>query len=253
MKKDTTFLEATKNEELKKILSEFQGHPFYFGTPLSSTDKEKIESIQSLLPGISMLLGGQCEIILHSFDDPEHAIIAAYNAGISRRTVGMSVRPHGCKLIMDIINDEEKYSCTFSLSVSGHHIKSLILPLMNDSGRCIGSLSFGMNLDIPLREFMESMNPIISKEYTNADIFGGNREDYIQSMLNQARHDSRLEPNLKQRDRIKFIVNKLNESGSFQLRNAVQDVSEMLGVTVATIYMHLRALKAEKNKVKKMI
>ncbi|MGN8853113.1 helix-turn-helix domain-containing protein [Anaerobiospirillum succiniciproducens] len=52
---------------------------------------------------------------------------------------------------------------------------------------------------------------------------------------------------INQRQKNKVIISKLNDAGLFNLRNSVQIISELLGVSRDAIYLHLRTIKKNQS------
>lgn len=228
-------------------LDKYDGPPFFISEPFTDEDRRFLKGIASLLPGISALLGKHCEIVLNSLEDPAHSVTASHNANISQRFVGTPISEHGLDVIRSILDKKQAFQCGFPRGLKGERVKSAIIPVLNADGRCLGALTLGLNLEVSLADFMQENYPQVSFEQNSTTVFGSSPAGIIDGLVTSLENEARFKKNLKQRDRVKYIVGKLEQQGIFQLREAVAEVSRRLGVSSGTVYMHLRALRGQTN------
>ncbi len=228
-------------------ITRYHDQPFCLETPFSGEDKRFLNGIAALLPGLSALLGRHCEIVLNSLEDPAHSVIASHNATISHREPGTPVSEHGLDVIKEIISSKNGFLCHYPRGLKGERVKSAIIPIVNAQGRCLGALTLGLNLDMPLADFMQEFYPQVAPEGGGATVFGSSPANVVGELITQFENEANFEKGLKQRDRVKFIVTRLEQHGIFQLREAVTEASKRLGVNHGTIYMHLRALRGKEK------
>ncbi len=217
--------------------------PFYLGQPFSDEDHHLLGLVAATLPGLSAMLGSHCEVVLNSLENPAHSVIASYNANVSGRKVGTPITAHGLRVINGILAKGENHLCQYPRGPKGQRIKSAVIPLLNPNGRCLGTLSIGLNLEMPLADFMQENYPPINNGQDNVMVFGGSPEGLIEEYVTRFEHEANFEKGLKKRERVRFIVQKLEQHGVFQLRDAVAEVSRKLELNPGTVYMHLRELR----------
>jgi predicted transcriptional regulator YheO len=234
-------------KESKPDAGKYRGKPFYLGQPFSDEDKRFLQGVASLLPGLSALLGRHCEIVLNSLEDPARSVVASHNAALSHRNVGTPISEHGLTVVSDILSSGDSFLCHYPRGLKGERVKAVIIPVLNAEGRCLGALTAGINLEMPLADFMKEYYPQISPETGAVTVFGSSPVNVIDELVTRFANEAHFEKGLKQRDRVKFIVNRLEQHGIFQLREAIGEVSRRLGVNHGTTYMHLRAIRG-KNK-----
>lgn len=232
---------ASEHTFNKELLEEFSGAPFFLGTPFSDEDRAVIGSVVGLVPMLSTLLGKHCEIVVHSLEDPAHAVVAAANARISRRSVGDPIQREGLTTLLEKMNDQKAYFCRGS---EGQALKAGISPLCNARGRCLGSLAVAMNLEAPLADVVASLSP--GKEHVREEmrIFGAGPVR-LEEVIAQTCEKMGAKSGVPARNRAKAVIAELYEKGVFNYRNAVPLVSSYTGISTVTVYWHLRELRKE--------
>ena len=225
----------------RALLERFSQAPFFLGTPFSDEDRAIMNSVAALVPTLSTLLGKNCEIVVHSLEDPEHSVIASANARLSLRNVGDPIQQEGLETVLEKIDKREAYFCR---GRAGQRLKVGISPVMNAHGRCLGSLSIALNLEAPFIDIVSQLSPEEVHNREEMRIWGTGPvklEDIIAKTCAEvdARHG------ISGRNRAKRIIAALHEKGVFNHRNAVPLVSSYTGISTVTVYWHLRELKKE--------
>lgn len=229
----------SKYEDVEELKKAFSGSPFFLGREFSAQDREIIVAVKNLTPMLSGLLGRHCEIVVHSLEDPGHAVIAAANADITHRKIGDPITRVGLETILSKTNGNNVYFCR---GQRGEQLKVGITPIVNKNGRILGSLSIGWNLDAPFADFIGDFSASSSNNVEENRIWGYgpvNIEDIIEEVCNNINAKKALPGKLK----AKFIITELYHKGIFNYRNAVKLVSEQTGISVMTVYWHLREIR----------
>ena len=232
---------ASSHEFDPTLPERFSGAPFFLGTPFSDEDRAIMNSIAALVPTLSTLLGKHCEIVVHSLEDPAHAVIASANARLSHRELGNPIQQEGMETLLEKMERKEAYFCR---GRAGQRLKVDISPVMNAHGRCLGSLSIALNLEAPFIDIVSQLSPEEVHNREEMRIWGTGPvklEDMIAKTCAEvdARHG------ISGRNRAKRIIAELYGKGVFNHRNAVPLVSEYTGISTVTVYWHLRELKKE--------
>lgn len=241
------FGDPALREQQREIPMEppYTDFPLAVGQPFTPEDRQRMDAVAALIPGLSALLGEHCEIVLNSLENPEHSVLAAIHADISRRTEGSFISRRGVDTIRQILGAGRTHHRYFPTGPEGQRIKAVIIPILNDAGRCLGTLSIGMSLEVSLSEFIRENSPEPAGHPSGQELFGGEPATIIERALGDARQAAMRDPEVKARDRVRHVVRALHAKGIFKLRDAVGVVSAGLGVSPATIYLHLRDIKKE--------
>ncbi len=232
--------------------AELAKYPPQVGRPFTEEDALQIETVKALIPGLSALLGKHCELVLNSMENPDKSVVFSVNASISQRFEGTFISKRGLENIQKILATGNEFHLYFPLGPNGEQMKAVLIPIRNKTGRCLGVLSIGSSLEITLAEFLRENTPVPANNHDDAqifkeceDVFGGGQDVAIERAVSSAWQAAMLEQGLRQRDRVKFVVRTLYDKGIFNLRDAVSAVSQGLGVSQATVYLHLREIKKD--------
>lgn len=230
--------------EILEAYPEYAGSPFFLGKPFTDEDKAMIAGIQLIIPSLAEFLGQHCEVVLHSLEDPLHSVICAVNSSLSRRKEGDPIYNQGFLRILEVVKKKKK-SLYFGKSISGIKVRAGIYPVINKQGRCLGSLSFGFNVETPLINILHDFY-VENEVSNNSSNFGPiiNIEKIVQEVSEQVQKDN----NVKNRARTKEVIRILVNKKVFEVRNAVNIVANLLGASPATVYWHLRELKQNSKK-----
>ena len=101
--------------------------------------------------------------------------------------------------------------------------------------------------DVPFSQFISAFLPTASDmtisretESFNADI-----DEVISTAMAKARENVSASANIPSTNRNKEIIRQLYQQGIFNIKDSVVWVSESLGISKNTVYLHLRNLKQE--------
>ena len=79
------------------------------------------------------------------------------------------------------------------------------------------------------------------------ETFASSADELIETTLVKAREEVYANRSILSSNRNKEIIAILHDRDIFRLKNAVSKVSEMLGISRNTVYLHLRNLQNEKK------
>lgn len=215
---------------------------------LTKADKQILESYIPVINDLAKYLGGSFEIVLHSLEDYDHAVIAIVNGGHTGRTVGAPITDLALDML-DALSSGREVSPYFVKNKNGEPLKSTTIPIRGVSNRIIGLLCINMYLNTSLCDILDTLHPETGG-YGSAGIalraeenFATNAEDLIISTLEGLRSRVVADDSVLPSNRNKVIVEELYDKGLFKLKNAVVIVAEQLGVSRNTVYMHIRNRK----------
>ncbi len=214
--------------------------------PFTPEDKIILETVAALLPGLSALLGKNCEIVLNSLEDLEHSVLVSINALLSHRSRGNFISSQGIETLKKLTESDSAYYKYFPIGPEGQRIKAVIIPIKNRNNRCIGALSIGINLDMSLADFINESSKQIDEKKGCINVFGGDPNLITERVIDSTMKKIYADPNISVRNKVKEVVTVLYHSNIFKMKNAVPIAAKLLNVGSATIYLHLRELK-EKN------
>ena len=201
---------------------------------LTEMDREILKSYQYMLDGLALYLGDSYEIVLHSLEDLGHSVIKIINGHYTKREVGAPITD--LALSMVYFNRRE-----------GRTLKSVTIPVVGEGDRIIGLVCMNFQCDVPFSQFISAFLPTASDmtisretESFNADI-----DEVISTAMAKARENVSASANIPSTNRNKEIIRQLYQQGIFNIKDSVVWVSESLGISKNTVYLHLRNLKQE--------
>ncbi len=211
---------------------------------LTKTDKLILESYSSMIDGLSTYLGSPYEISLHSLEDYYHSVIKICNGYHSGRMVGAPITNLALNMLKRVSDNDfsaiGEYTSYSVIDDSGEHLKSSTIPIFGENHRLIGLLCINLYLSSPASEFMQTFlsgNP----NQPQSEKFTSNLVDSISVAVaeakNQVMHDNTVHSTNKNKEIIRILYDK----GIFHIKDSVVQVSEILGISRNTVYMHLRS------------
>ena len=225
----------------ENLIKQFSRAPFFLGTPFSGEDRIIINNFVAAVPMLASLFGSQCEVIVHSLEDPSHAVVAVEHGRLSGRKVGDPIFIDGLEALQQRLKNRNAYFC---FGHDGQRLKAGISPIVNSSGRCIGCIGLALNLDAPLLDVCS----ILQQEYqpdNDKMIMWGGATLKLENIIEETCSRISTRNGVSSRSRARLIIAELYKMGVFNYRNAVALVSRYTGISAVTVYWHLRELKKE--------
>ena len=212
---------------------------------LTETARKILESYKSMIDGLALYLGTNCEIVLHSLEDMDRSIIKIINGEQhSGRTIGAPVT----NLALTMLNKiNEEPDCTsisyFTRNSKGEPTKSTTIAIRGERDRVIGLVCMNYYLNTPLIDFLQTFAYPEKEDTYVKEVFSDNKKDVIDREIQNVRqsvlNDTSVLPSLKN----KRIIEILYNHGIFNLKNSVEHVAEALNLSSNTVYLHIRNLK----------
>lgn len=210
----------------------------------NETDKAIIESYKSAVLGIANLFGSPCEVLVHSLDNYENAVIAIENGHNSGRSIGAPITDLALELINKVTKNKEFLKPYESKLPNGHRCRSVTIPIKNGE-RLIGLLCINLNLDISFADFINSFMPM-NKNSHNSENYSATIEDMMLSLLQKHYNDIMLDISIPNQDKNKEIILTLHKVGFFHLKGSIEALASKLQISVHTVYSNIRKY-TEKN------
>lgn len=215
-------------------------------TPLSDEDHAILASYFPVVDGIATLIGSHCEIVLHSLEYLENSAIYIANGHNTGRTIGSPITDRALQSLRHMQTDSVSKPY-FTKAKGGVLMKSVSIAIRNRKQHVIGLLCINMNLDVPVSQFLSTfIAPTESEQAAENGVnFASSVDDLvvqsIDSTIAEVRNDQRIANNSKNRQ----IIVSLYGKGIFEIKDAIHQVAERLGISRHTIYLYIRQLKQE--------
>ena len=136
-------------------------------------------------------------------------------------------------------------SSTFGVRPDGKKYKSASIGIIGSDKKLIGMVCFNFWLDIPFSEIIKSFSlpsyldsAALPLQMTDSGRYDTAIKQEILKVKDAVMNDSAIPAKFKRKE----IVRRLNDSGIFKVKNAIQICADTLDITIATIYMHIRNL-----------
>ena len=218
---------------------------------LTKTDRLILDSYAQMVEHLSAYLGTVYEISLHSLEDLDHSVIKIMNGYHSGRTAGAPLTDLALNMLKRIsdqgLSSANTYISYNAVNSMGERLKSSTIPIFGENRRIIGILCINMYLDSPLSEILETLTDTNGGE-PQQEYFAKDTSDSIHRLINDARNQIMYNNSIAPVNKNKELIRLLHERGVFQIKNAIPQVADALGISKNTVYMHLRNITNEDEK-----
>jgi predicted transcriptional regulator YheO len=203
--------------------------------PRSKEQQVMVEQLKQVAQGLGETFAPFCEVVIHDLLHAEHAIVAIHN-NLSGREVGDPATEIGLARIGDPEYPQviANYSNRFA---DGRPAKSTSIGIKDSSGRYVAALCINVDLTLfsalqnALGQFGSTDDSAAVKETLDPPGAEG-----IRMRIDQFAARLATTPRaLKTEDR-RALMRELKESGSMEVRRAMELVALHLGVSRATVY-----------------
>lgn len=209
-------------------------------------DHSILKGVQSVMKGIAFIYGKNCEVVLHSMEFEERAIIAIENNHVSDRNVGEPMSDFVFKLLEDMSTADEPFINFFkNTTLSKNELKSCTTLIRNNKNRIIGALCINMDISMPVKEFFNDFLQFDSDQYsgTKNAAYTQTTRELIDSSIDSALEIVNKQRGLSSTERNKAVIFELYKKGIFSVKKGVEITAEELGISRFTVYNYLKALK----------
>ncbi|MFD3442947.1 transcriptional regulator [Streptomyces sp. NPDC058685] len=195
---------------------------------------------EKIVVALGRMFPGLCEVVLHDLRDPDHAVRAIEN-NLSGRTVGDPATELGLARIADPDYPSvlQNYPNRFP---DGRPAKSTSIGLKNTRGDYVAAIC--LNLDVSLfataarslAGLVRTEEPDVSLEETLRARSSGELRAAVEEFSAARGQTPRSLDAVSRRE----LVRSLKERGFLQVKHSVQALTDLLGVSRATVYNYLR-------------
>ncbi len=199
--------------------------------------------------------GGNTEVVLYSFKDINHSVIAIHNGHISGRTIGAPLTSFALSKLKDKGKEGPPYYLDYvGKSKDNTPLRSNSFFILDKQGNPRGMIS--INIDVTkyqqaadLLQKLAFIPQIISeqKEHNNIDAFQSSPKDMIHAVINEVTHAGEISLDRLTVDEKVEIIRRLHAENFFLIKGAVSEVATMIGVSVPTVYRYINTINREKK------
>ncbi|WP_405675015.1 PAS domain-containing protein [Streptomyces sp. NBC_01511] len=203
-------------------------------------DKLLLREAETIVTAIGRMFPGLCEVVLHDLRDPEHSIRAIEN-NESGRSVGDPATELGIARIQDpgYPNVIQNYPNTFP---DGRPAKSTSIGIRNSEGEYVAAIC--LNLDVSLfatvARSLDSLVRTDGQERSVTETLRARTAGELRALAEEyAAERGRTPRGLDSAERRK-MVRFLRDEGFLDVKNAVRTLTDIMGVSRATVYNYLK-------------
>ncbi|MFD8869392.1 transcriptional regulator [Streptomyces sp. NPDC059590] len=208
---------------------------------MTTEDDLLLREAEKIVVAIGRMFPGLCEVVLHDLRDPERAI-RAIESNLSGRSVGDPATELGIARIQDpgFPDIVQNYPNRFP---DGRPAKSTSIGIKNSAGEYIAAIC--LNLDVSLfASVARSLNNLVrtdDQEQPLTETLRARTADELRTVIEEFAAARGHTPRSLGSAAKKELVRSLKTRGFLQVKHSVQAVTELLGVSRATVYNYLRS------------
>ncbi|MET1073737.1 MAG: PAS domain-containing protein [Umezawaea sp.] len=203
-------------------------------------DELLLREAETIATALGRMFPGLCEVVLHDLRDPEHTIRVIEN-NLSGRAIGDPATEIGVARIQDpdYPNVIQNYPNTFP---DGRPAKSTSIGIKNSEGTYIAALC--LNLDVSLfATVARSLHNLVRTDEQEQPLVENLRArtvDELRSVVEEFAAARGQTPRSLGAAARKELLRSLKESGFLDVKHSVPVLTDILGVSRATVYNYVR-------------
>ena len=210
---------------------------------LTDIDRTVLESYKVVLDGLSAYLGSGYELILHSLESLEHSVVKIVNGHYTGRTEGSPITAYALEYLDYAKTLQTPAAKCYFNKKNGKTLKSVTIPIQGENRRIIGLLCINFHTEISFSEFFSAFIPPQVNEFQVSETFSSRTEDLIADSVASARTTVYADNSIPVTVKNKEIIRRLYTKGIFNMKEAVVQVADLLGISKNTVYLHLRNIE----------
>ena len=209
-----------------------------------------LRAVMQTMDGLFAVLGSRSEVILHDFSQMEHSIVAICGSVTNRQIGG----PPTNFLLQKLRKEGD--AATNSLNYrtvlpDGRELRSSTMFIRDDNGGIIGSLCINQDMtDYTLaRKLLAEISQFAEAqpEAHPGEQFARDISEVTGAMLQEEIQALNKPVAYLQKEEKLCLVRALDDKGFFDVRGAVEQVAEELGVTNFTVYNYLKEIRGSRK------
>ena len=218
-----------------------------YNVRFTKRDHEIMDSYARTLTELGRFLGAGYELVLHSLEDCQHSAVVVINGFHTNRKVGAPITDLAVVMLRQALESGNTDGTVyFTRNHKGDPLKSTTIPILGDKGNIIGLICINFYLNSPLSTLIEDLIPKDEKHREETFLSGSEAgAEQLYELMTAVRDEVCNDGDIPYNCRNKEIVQRLYVRGAFTRKSAVKAVSDFLGISRNTIYLHIR--NAEKS------
>ncbi|WNV88472.1 PAS domain-containing protein [Umezawaea sp. Da 62-37] len=202
-------------------------------------DELLLREAETIATALGRMFPGLCEVVLHDLRDPEHTIRVIEN-NLSGRSIGDPATEIGVARIQDpdYPNVIQNYPNTFP---DGRPAKSTSIGIKNSEGTYIAALC--LNLDVSLfATVARSLHNLVRTDEQQQPLVENLRArtvDELRSLVEEFAAARGQTPRGLSPAARKELLRSLKEGGFLDVKHSVPALTDILGVSRATVYNYV--------------
>ena len=209
----------------------------------NAEERNILNSYKAVVEGLAAYLGTSYEVTLHSLENFDHSVIKIMNGFHTGRSEGSPITDLGISMLKKLEEDDTQsdYQVYFSKNKAGEPMKSTTIAIRSKNRRIIGLLCINLYLGTPMIHYLTDLMPQDTSVFA-AENFVNNSGTAVEQTLVEVKHQVMSDATILPSMRNKEIIRLLHNRHIFELKNSVELVANDLGISVNTVYFHLRNL-----------
>lgn len=195
------------------------------------------------------LLGKNCEACVHDLTSLQASLV--YIKGdVTHRKVGAPATDLLIKMLKQNSKNPQDLHNYKTTAADGRSMKSTTTFVRDSAG--IPLAAFCINLDTTdfynaSQALMPFINTIENDQQPGNETFAQSAGDTVEALFFHAVEEIGKHPATMSVDEKTQLTRQLDESGTFLLKGAVEQVAQLLGVTKFTVYNYLKKIRNNKH------
>jgi predicted transcriptional regulator YheO len=216
---------------------------------LSKHDKELLEAVKPIAKAVALVFGKNCEVVLHSLEDPTRSVILIENPTVTSRKEGSPLTNLGINALAKASESNvDVIDSYFTTTKTNKTLKSITALIKNGQGTPIGMFCINIDISAPFFSFAEDFIPdAVSVSPQTKEQFASDISEFIEANIQKEMAKLTRLKKFTVKERNQMVIAALLEKNVFNIKGAVEIVADGLGISKYTVYSYLRQVKQEQE------
>jgi predicted transcriptional regulator YheO len=231
-----------------KEKTKLQRREHYRVTKLSNSDKAILRSLKTITKGVAEVFGSNCEVVLHSLEDPAHSIINIENGYITGRKIGSPLTDFAIEILEKAgASTSDVIGSYYGETGDGRPLKSVTMLIRGSSGKPIGFMCINIDLTVTLLDFLKEFSPVTNEASSKSIVerFPSTLDDLVQKSVDAVMTGVSTRREVSPSEKNRVVISELHRRGIFNMRGAVDIVAKQMGISRYTVYNYIRDARLE--------
>lgn len=210
------------------------------------TEKEYIfENLKQLADAIVSMFGKNCEACIHDLRSLQHSLVYI-RGSVTNRQAGAPATDLLVKMLKQNSKIPEPVHCYKTTSADGRSLKSTTTFISDGGGKPFAA--FCINFDTTdFYNASQTLMPFINLHENdlqpNIETFAHSLGETVEALFTHGVDEVGKHPTTMNVEEKTQLIRYLENSGTFQLKGAVDQVAQLMGVTKFTVYNYLKKIR----------